>query len=61
MQRAGGAIVVPETELGRVPDVARSLLGDAGRLDAMSRAMLGVAKPDAAQEIAEELIELAAV
>ena len=59
-ERAGGAIVVPETELGRVPDVARSLLGDAGRLDAMSRAMRGVAKPDAAREIAEELIELAA-
>ena len=58
-ERSGGAIVVPETELGRVPDIARSLLDDAERLAAMSTAMLSVAKPDAAREIAEELIELA--
>ena len=28
-ETAGGAIVVPETELGRVPEIVRSLLGDA--------------------------------
>jgi UDP-N-acetylglucosamine--N-acetylmuramyl-(pentapeptide) pyrophosphoryl-undecaprenol N-acetylglucosamine transferase len=59
-ERGGGAIVVPETELGRVPDLARSLLGDAGRLAGMSAAMRGLARPDAASEIAEELIRLAA-
>ncbi|MEK6273827.1 MAG: UDP-N-acetylglucosamine--N-acetylmuramyl-(pentapeptide) pyrophosphoryl-undecaprenol N-acetylglucosamine transferase [Actinomycetota bacterium] len=58
-ERAGGAITVPETELGRVPDLARSLLGDADRLKEMGAAMKRVARPDAANEIAEELIELA--
>jgi UDP-N-acetylglucosamine--N-acetylmuramyl-(pentapeptide) pyrophosphoryl-undecaprenol N-acetylglucosamine transferase len=58
-ERAGGAIAVPETELGRVPDLARSLLGDPDRLTEMSEAMLRVARPDAADEIAQELIALA--
>ena len=58
-ERAGGAITVPETELGRVPDLARSLLGDPERLKEMGEAMLRVARPDAAEEIAEELIALA--
>ena len=55
-ERAGGAITVPETELGRVPDLARSLLGDADRLKEMGAAMKRLARPDAADEIAEELI-----
>ncbi|HEV8603130.1 MAG TPA: UDP-N-acetylglucosamine--N-acetylmuramyl-(pentapeptide) pyrophosphoryl-undecaprenol N-acetylglucosamine transferase [Gaiellaceae bacterium] len=59
-ERAGGAIAVPESELGRVPDLARSLLGDAYRLKEMGEAMRRVARPDAAEEIARELIELAA-
>ena len=50
---------VPETELGRVPDLARSLLGDPDRLKEMGEAMKRVARPDAAEEIAEELIALA--
>ena len=58
-ERAGGAIVVPEPQLGRAPDVARSLLDDPDRLAEMSEAMLRVAKPNAADEIAEELIALA--
>jgi UDP-N-acetylglucosamine--N-acetylmuramyl-(pentapeptide) pyrophosphoryl-undecaprenol N-acetylglucosamine transferase len=58
-ERAGGAIVVPETELGRVPDLARSLLDDPDRLTEMSEAMLRVARPNAADEIAQELIVLA--
>ncbi|MFN2470526.1 MAG: glycosyltransferase [Gaiellaceae bacterium] len=59
-ERAGGAIIVPETELGRVPELVRSLLGDRGRLADMARAQLAEARPDAAAEVAEELIELAA-
>ena len=58
-ERSGGAIMVPETELGRVPDLARSLLGDADRLKEMGEAMQRAAKPDAADEIAEGLIQLA--
>lgn len=57
-ERAGGAIIVPETELGRVPDLLRSLLGDKDRLLEMGTAMQRVARPDAAEEIAEELIAL---
>jgi len=58
-ERAGGAITIPETELGRVADLARSLIGDPERLTEMGDAMKRVAKPDAAEEIAEGLIQLA--
>ena len=58
-ERAGGAITVPETELGRVADLARSLIGDAERLKEMGEAMKRVARPEAAEEIAEELLALA--
>jgi UDP-N-acetylglucosamine--N-acetylmuramyl-(pentapeptide) pyrophosphoryl-undecaprenol N-acetylglucosamine transferase len=59
-EAAGGAIVIPESELGRAPETARSLLDDPGRLARMSVAMRGVARPDAAERIAEELMALAA-
>jgi UDP-N-acetylglucosamine--N-acetylmuramyl-(pentapeptide) pyrophosphoryl-undecaprenol N-acetylglucosamine transferase len=59
-EAAGGAIVIPESELGRAPETARSLLDDPGRLAKMSAAMLSVARPDAAERIAEELTALAA-
>jgi UDP-N-acetylglucosamine--N-acetylmuramyl-(pentapeptide) pyrophosphoryl-undecaprenol N-acetylglucosamine transferase len=58
-ERGGGAIVVPELEIGSVPDLARSLLGDTARLARMSESMRALARPDAAKDIAEELIELA--
>jgi len=58
-QAAGGAILLPETELGRAPELVRSLLGDPRRLEQMRQAMLRVAKPDAADTIAEELLALA--
>jgi UDP-N-acetylglucosamine--N-acetylmuramyl-(pentapeptide) pyrophosphoryl-undecaprenol N-acetylglucosamine transferase len=58
-ERAGGAITVPETELGRVADLARSLIGDPERLKVMGEAMKRVARPDAADDIAEELIAIA--
>ena len=44
-ERGGGAIVVPETELGRVPELARSLLDDADRLDLMAERMRALARP----------------
>jgi UDP-N-acetylglucosamine--N-acetylmuramyl-(pentapeptide) pyrophosphoryl-undecaprenol N-acetylglucosamine transferase len=55
----GGAVVVPETEVARAPDVIRSLLDDPTRLAGMSASMTRLARPDAAEEIAEELIALA--
>jgi UDP-N-acetylglucosamine--N-acetylmuramyl-(pentapeptide) pyrophosphoryl-undecaprenol N-acetylglucosamine transferase len=57
---AGGAIMVREPDLGEVPDLVRSLLGDTARLAQMSEAMVRAARPDAADRIAEGLIELAA-
>jgi UDP-N-acetylglucosamine--N-acetylmuramyl-(pentapeptide) pyrophosphoryl-undecaprenol N-acetylglucosamine transferase len=57
---AGGALLVPEGELGRVPDLVRQLLPDGQRLEQMAEAMRGLARLDAADVIAEELIELAA-
>jgi UDP-N-acetylglucosamine--N-acetylmuramyl-(pentapeptide) pyrophosphoryl-undecaprenol N-acetylglucosamine transferase len=56
---AGGAVVVPETEAARAPGLVEELLGDADRLAAMAAAMRAVAKPDAAEEIADELVSLA--
>ena len=57
--RAGGAIMVRELDLADVPDIVRSLLGDPGRLREMGEAMLRAARPDAADEIADELVALA--
>jgi len=59
--REGGAIMVRELDLEDVPDLVRSLLGDPSRLQRMGEAMLRAARPDAAEAIAEELMQLAAV
>jgi len=59
-ERGGGAILVPESELGRIAALVDELLGDSARLAAMSAAMRAMARPQAAEEIAEELIALAA-
>jgi UDP-N-acetylglucosamine--N-acetylmuramyl-(pentapeptide) pyrophosphoryl-undecaprenol N-acetylglucosamine transferase len=58
--RAGGAVVVPEAEAARAPRVVEELLGDADRRAAMAAAMRAFAKPEAAKEIADELVSLAA-
>jgi UDP-N-acetylglucosamine--N-acetylmuramyl-(pentapeptide) pyrophosphoryl-undecaprenol N-acetylglucosamine transferase len=60
-ERGGGALVVPEPELDRVPALVDELLADRPRLESMRAAMLAMARPQAADEIAEGLIELAAV
>ena len=51
--------MVRDLDLEDVPDHVRSLLDDPPRLERMGEAMLRAAKPDAADEIAEGLIELA--
>ena len=58
-ERGGGAIVVPNAEIGTVPALVAELLADPERLAAMREAMLGMARVDAADRIAEGLIELA--
>jgi UDP-N-acetylglucosamine--N-acetylmuramyl-(pentapeptide) pyrophosphoryl-undecaprenol N-acetylglucosamine transferase len=59
-EHGGGAVVVPEAELERAAGVAESLLADDARRTGMSAAMRRLARVDAADRIAEELIELAA-
>lgn len=58
-EAGGGAVVVPENDIVEAPELIRSLLDDPTRLDAMASAMRRLARPDAADEIAEELIALA--
>jgi UDP-N-acetylglucosamine--N-acetylmuramyl-(pentapeptide) pyrophosphoryl-undecaprenol N-acetylglucosamine transferase len=61
IEQAGAAVVVPDAELDG-PRLARevgTLLGAPQRLAAMSKAARGVARPDAAERIADELIALA--
>ena len=58
-EHAGGALVVPETELD-LRKIVDELLGDRPRLKRMATAMRRLARPDAADLIAEEVIALAA-
>ncbi len=55
----GGAVVVPDVEVDRVPELVDELLASPERLARMRSAMLALARPHAADEIAEELIRLA--
>lgn len=57
-EEGGGAIVVSEGELDRVPGLVDELLADPDRLARMSKAMRLLARPDAATEIAAELVRL---
>lgn len=58
-ERGGGALVVPDGEVGRVPALVEELLADSERLEAMRGSMLALARPDAAEAIADELVALA--
>jgi UDP-N-acetylglucosamine--N-acetylmuramyl-(pentapeptide) pyrophosphoryl-undecaprenol N-acetylglucosamine transferase len=56
---AGGAVVVPEAEAVSAPQLVEELLEDSDRLAGMAEAMRAVARPEAAEEIADELVALA--
>jgi len=58
-EQAGAAVVVPDAEVEQAPGLVRELLADPARLAAMAERMLAAARPQAADEIAEELIALA--
>jgi UDP-N-acetylglucosamine--N-acetylmuramyl-(pentapeptide) pyrophosphoryl-undecaprenol N-acetylglucosamine transferase len=55
----GGAIVVDQRDLARLPVLAEELLGDPARLAQMGEAMRALAQPDAADVVADELVALA--
>ena len=58
-ESGGGAVVVDQADLETVPELAEALLVDSERLARMSAAMRALAKPDAANTVADELIALA--
>ena len=58
-ERGGGAVVVPDAEIGTVPTLVAELLADPARLATMRAAMLSMARVDAADRIAEGVIALA--
>ena len=58
-EAGGGAVVVDQSELARVPALAEELLADPERLARMSASMHELAKADAADVVADELIALA--
>ncbi len=62
MSDAGAAVVIPDAELSgaRLGGEVAALLADRDRLQAMSAAARGLARPDAAREVAAELLEAAA-
>jgi UDP-N-acetylglucosamine--N-acetylmuramyl-(pentapeptide) pyrophosphoryl-undecaprenol N-acetylglucosamine transferase len=57
-ERGGGALVVPEPDLDLRKQVD-ALLADPGRLRKMGEAMKSLARPEAADDIAKELLRLA--
>jgi UDP-N-acetylglucosamine--N-acetylmuramyl-(pentapeptide) pyrophosphoryl-undecaprenol N-acetylglucosamine transferase len=62
MERAGAAVVIPDGELSgaRLAREIAALLADAEHLGAMAAASRGLARPGAADEIAQELLRAAA-
>jgi len=61
MERAGAAVVVPDGELTaqRLAGEVGRLIGDPARLAAMARASLALARPDAADAVAEAVLAVA--
>jgi UDP-N-acetylglucosamine--N-acetylmuramyl-(pentapeptide) pyrophosphoryl-undecaprenol N-acetylglucosamine transferase len=60
-EKAGAAVVIPDSELSgpRLAQEVGRLLGDRGRLAAMAHASEAMARPDAAQAIAGEVLSVA--
>jgi UDP-N-acetylglucosamine--N-acetylmuramyl-(pentapeptide) pyrophosphoryl-undecaprenol N-acetylglucosamine transferase len=61
MAQAGAAVVIPDAELEpqRLRDVVGELLADDVRLEQMTAASRSLAKPDAAKQVAEEVLAAA--
>jgi UDP-N-acetylglucosamine--N-acetylmuramyl-(pentapeptide) pyrophosphoryl-undecaprenol N-acetylglucosamine transferase len=63
MADAGAAVLVPDAELtaARLGQEVGALLGDPSRLAAMAAASAALARPDAAQDVADEVLAAARV
>jgi UDP-N-acetylglucosamine--N-acetylmuramyl-(pentapeptide) pyrophosphoryl-undecaprenol N-acetylglucosamine transferase len=61
MERSGAAVVIPDAQLTppRLAHEVGRLLADPQRLEAMGRASAAVARPEAAREVAQELLAAA--
>jgi UDP-N-acetylglucosamine--N-acetylmuramyl-(pentapeptide) pyrophosphoryl-undecaprenol N-acetylglucosamine transferase len=61
MARAGAAVVIPDSELtgARLANEVGALLADRGRLAAMAAASAALARPEAARDIAHEVLSVA--
>jgi UDP-N-acetylglucosamine--N-acetylmuramyl-(pentapeptide) pyrophosphoryl-undecaprenol N-acetylglucosamine transferase len=61
MAAAGAAVVVPDSELdaGRLRAETDALLAEPGRLERMSAAARSLSRPDAAERIADAILDLA--
>jgi UDP-N-acetylglucosamine--N-acetylmuramyl-(pentapeptide) pyrophosphoryl-undecaprenol N-acetylglucosamine transferase len=61
MARAGAAVVIPDSELtgARLANEVGGLLADRGRLAAMAQASAALARPEAAGDIAHEVLAVA--
>lgn len=62
MEQAGAAVTIPDAELSadRLRHEVGMLLEEPERMEAMAKASLGLARPNAAREIARELLEASA-
>jgi UDP-N-acetylglucosamine--N-acetylmuramyl-(pentapeptide) pyrophosphoryl-undecaprenol N-acetylglucosamine transferase len=58
-QRGGAVVVDDDALLERLLDVVRALLSDRGRRDAMAVAMRSVSVPEAADRLADALVQIA--
>lgn len=63
LARAGGAVIVPDAEANgaRIGAIAEELFGDEERLNRMSAAARSLARPEAADDLATWVLELAGV
>lgn len=63
LARAGGAVIVPDAEAdgARIGAIAEELIGDEERLPRMSAAARSLARPEAADDLATWVLELAGV
>jgi UDP-N-acetylglucosamine:LPS N-acetylglucosamine transferase len=61
LERAGGAVIIDQEQIGDVPGLLSELIADPDRLEAMRGGAHSVAKPDSARRVAAIIKEVAGV